>query len=700
MKNLLVYISIFLLVIAQMQVFAQPENSFVAPDFTLYDIDGNAFNLYEQLDANKPVVLDFFAVWCGTCQENVVGLNKLNNQFGSNGDNSIVVLGLEGDENTSNEELDEFIETYNANYQHINETANVTDLYGVGYFPMIFLISPDRSFVEIGASPADLYNTLLAELQNCVYLSETQNDARLLEYLQPIGNHCFGAIYPKLSIQNYGQQVLNSVDILMKINDVEIENFHWQGNLASYEFETIQLDTIEFSEYGNYNFQFVLQNPNETSDDNTENNSQAAEFQIDENSFAIMVSLITDTNPEEINWIIWENNNNILEGSGYSEINSLYEKEFCANPESCYKLSIYDNSGNGFNFPAKLELVYNNVPFVSINSEQHNTWATHVEFCTADLFPPQITTFPENNASEIPVNESFVIISDKKLQLYDGSELNNANLQEVIKLFNNNNLDETLELNFAISNDYKTITISPFVNLLPNSNFLLMYENGLTDIFSQAVLPFQISFSTNNLVVAQVSFLPTDNSGNVNPTAELYINFSTEVRLLGGENVTNSNLPDLISLETINNQPVEFVATVENNATSFVVQPISPLLPQTDYIFSLRDGLESTDAIAVEAQSISFTTGSFVAVENRENFGFLVFPNPTEQYLYISHSTDYTNYTNYTINIYSLDNRLLESINNCNQNIVKIDVTKFSAGIYFVELQTDTKNFVRKIVIL
>jgi len=51
-----------------------------APDFTVYDIDGNAVKLSDHF--GKPIVLNFWASWCGPCKMEMPDFNEKYQELG------------------------------------------------------------------------------------------------------------------------------------------------------------------------------------------------------------------------------------------------------------------------------------------------------------------------------------------------------------------------------------------------------------------------------------------------------------------------------------------------------------------------------------------------------------------------------------------------------------------------------------------
>jgi thiol-disulfide isomerase/thioredoxin len=108
-----------------------------APAFKGVSLDGKAFSL-ESLKG-KPVLLDFWASWCGPCIRSMPTTEKLYADYKAQG---FVVLGVDVDE--SRDTVEKFLNTKPLGYPVLmGSESGIPAAYGVTVFPTFVLIGPD-----------------------------------------------------------------------------------------------------------------------------------------------------------------------------------------------------------------------------------------------------------------------------------------------------------------------------------------------------------------------------------------------------------------------------------------------------------------------------------------------------------------------------------------------------------------------------
>lgn len=117
----------------------------IAPDFSFTDTKGISYNLYNELDAGKTIVLDFFSVNCSSCQVGVPSLETIWQNSGATGAN-VWVWGIESLWGT-NAEIDSFLLTYGGTYPCFatNAVDSVLTLYNITYTPQYFVVCSDHT---------------------------------------------------------------------------------------------------------------------------------------------------------------------------------------------------------------------------------------------------------------------------------------------------------------------------------------------------------------------------------------------------------------------------------------------------------------------------------------------------------------------------------------------------------------------------
>lgn len=107
-----------------------------APNFSLPDRSGRTFSLSDF--RGRPLLVDFWATWCGPCRETMPEVERLHRKY--RGQLQVVGINIEGNSQDVLSYLDEGGYTFPVLFDSGNWDSSVATSYGVSSIPRTFLI--------------------------------------------------------------------------------------------------------------------------------------------------------------------------------------------------------------------------------------------------------------------------------------------------------------------------------------------------------------------------------------------------------------------------------------------------------------------------------------------------------------------------------------------------------------------------------
>jgi peroxiredoxin len=130
----------------------------IAPDFTLENLRGDRITLSDAL-ADGPVILDFWATWCGPCRKALPALQELATEFGDD----VTVLTVSIDDPRSRSKIGSTMRSLGLKMPVLLDSdKSIASLYRVVSVPSTFLIASDGTIAKVHSGYRDGDMRLLA----------------------------------------------------------------------------------------------------------------------------------------------------------------------------------------------------------------------------------------------------------------------------------------------------------------------------------------------------------------------------------------------------------------------------------------------------------------------------------------------------------------------------------------------------------
>ena len=181
----------------------------------------------------------------------------------------------------------------------------------------------------------------------CLTECPEDHDAGITGVIYPAAISCETNIEPVVILRNFGTNSLTSVDINYSVNGGAVNTMNWTGDLSTGGSEPVTLPMIFFPQ-GTIDFYVYTENPNGENDSNPNNDDFEYEFVVTESEDEVSLTIKFDNWPEDISWVLFDDNGQMLfEGGDYDGLsNQTIEIPLCAD-DDCFEFIIYDEFGDG-----------------------------------------------------------------------------------------------------------------------------------------------------------------------------------------------------------------------------------------------------------------------------------------------------------------------------------------------------------------
>ncbi|MFM1876264.1 MAG: hypothetical protein RL266_2001 [Bacteroidota bacterium] len=195
----------------------------------------------------------------------------------------------------------------------------------------------------------------LVNTNNCGSITSNDYDAGISQVNTPNGALCSTTFTPSVTLYNYGNTTLTSVQIQYYVDAQTPTTYNWSGSLASNASTTVNLNSVTTTA-GAHTFtaRTVSGSLNGSNgDQDTGNDQSTSSFNVGTGGSGVTITIELDCWGTETTWEIRNSSNSVV-ASGGAYTNNLpggagTQVETACLPAGCYDFTIFDSEGDGLN---------------------------------------------------------------------------------------------------------------------------------------------------------------------------------------------------------------------------------------------------------------------------------------------------------------------------------------------------------------
>ncbi len=141
------------------------EEEVIAPDFTVLDADGADVTLADRLADGKPIVLNFWATWCGPCKSELPAFDKAAAEYADRV--TFMFINLTDGYQETVDGVKSFMEENGYTFPvYFDTTYSAAIPYGANSIPLTYFVTSDGIVVGgyMGAMPEETLYSYLEQL--------------------------------------------------------------------------------------------------------------------------------------------------------------------------------------------------------------------------------------------------------------------------------------------------------------------------------------------------------------------------------------------------------------------------------------------------------------------------------------------------------------------------------------------------------